>query len=52
MLQPDLGSALIFGVILVAALFWAGVPVFTIFLLISPGISLILGFSAWAWPWR
>ena len=49
MLQPDLGSALIFGVILVAALFWAGVPVFTIFLLISPGISLILGFSAWAW---
>lgn len=49
MLQPDLGSALIFGVILVAALFWAGVPVFTIFLLVSPGISLILGFSAWAW---
>jgi len=49
MLQPDLGSALIFGVILVAALFWAGVPVFTIFLLVSPGISILLGFSAVAW---
>ncbi len=49
MIQPDLGSAMIFGVILMAALFWAGVPLFTIFLLVSPGISLVLGFSAAAW---
>lgn len=47
--QPDLGSALIFVVILVSALFWAGIPLFTIFMLVSPGVSLILGFSAAVW---
>lgn len=47
--QPDLGSALIFAVILVSALLWAGVPMFTVFMLISPGVSLILGFSATVW---
>lgn len=49
MLQPDLGSAITFGVILIAALFWAGVPLFTIFMLVSPGVSLMLGFSAAVW---
>jgi rod shape determining protein RodA len=49
MAQPDLGSALIFVVILVSALFWAGTPLFTIFMLVSPGVSLILGFSAAVW---
>jgi len=49
MAQPDLGSALIFVVILVSALFWAGTPLFTIFLLVSPGVSLVLGFSAPIW---
>jgi len=49
MAQPDLGSALIFVVILVCALFWAGIPLFTIFMLVSPGVSLILGFSAAVW---
>jgi rod shape determining protein RodA len=49
MAQPDLGSALIFVVILVSALFWAGIPLFTIFMLVSPGVSLILGFSAAVW---
>jgi rod shape determining protein RodA len=49
MAQPDLGSALIFVVILVNALFWARVPLFTIFMLVSPGVSLILGFSAAVW---
>lgn len=47
--QPDLGSALIFAVILVGALLWAGVPLFSIFMLVSPGVSLILGFSATVW---
>ncbi|MFQ5746425.1 MAG: rod shape-determining protein RodA [Gemmatimonadota bacterium] len=47
--QPDLGSALIFGVILICSLFWAGVPLITIFMLVSPGISLLLGFSAMVW---
>jgi len=49
LLQPDLGSALIFGVILIAALFWAGVPLLKIFLLVSPAVSLLLGFN-WV-PW-
>jgi rod shape determining protein RodA len=49
LLQPDLGSALIFGVILIAALYWAGVPLSKIFLLMSPGVSLLLGFDAAVW---
>lgn len=49
MAQPDLGSALIFAAILVSALYWAGTPLFTIFMLVSPGVSLILGFSAAVW---
>ncbi len=49
MAQPDLGSALIFVVILVSALYWAGIPLFTIFMLVSPGVSLIFGFSAPVW---
>ena len=49
LLQPDLGSALIFGVILIAALFWAGVPLVKIFLLVSPAISLVLGFNWIVW---
>ncbi len=49
MAQPDLGSALIFVIILVSALFWAGTPLFTIFMLISPGVSLVLGFSSAVW---
>lgn len=49
LLQPDLGSAITFGVILIGALFWAGVSLFTIFMLVSPGVSLLLGFSAAVW---
>jgi rod shape determining protein RodA len=47
--QPDLGSAVIFGVILMAALYWAGVPLDTLFMMLSPGVSLVLGFSAIVW---
>ncbi|MFQ5679571.1 MAG: rod shape-determining protein RodA [Gemmatimonadota bacterium] len=49
LLQPDLGSALIFGVILMASLYWTGVPLAKILLLVSPAVSLALGFSAVAW---
>jgi len=47
--QPDLGSAVTFGVILICSLFWAGIPLFTIFMLVSPGVSLLLGWSATVW---
>jgi rod shape determining protein RodA len=49
LLQPDLGSAVIFGVILIAALFWVGVPLIKIFLLVSPAVSLLLGFNWVVW---
>ena len=47
--QPDLGSALVFVGILFAMLFWAGTRPLTLFLLASPGLSLLLGFSTLGW---
>jgi len=49
LLQPDLGSALVFGGILFAALFWAGTPLSLLFLLASPAVSLLLAFNLWTW---
>ena len=42
--QPDLGTAMVFGGVLLATLFWAGTPLPLIFLLISPLIGLFLAF--------
>ncbi|WP_419948518.1 rod shape-determining protein RodA [Candidatus Palauibacter sp.] len=47
--QPDLGSAVVFVMILLAALFWAGVPPFKILLLATPGVGLLLGFNWILW---
>jgi rod shape determining protein RodA len=49
MLQPDLGTALVFSSILFASLFWAGTPLRTLFLLVSPALGLLLAFSTWLW---
>lgn len=49
MLQPDLGSALLFGIILIAALYWSGVDLGTLFMLVSPGVGLLFGFSGVVW---
>jgi len=49
MLQPDLGSALVFASILVWCLFWAGTPLITIFFLVSPVVSLFLSIQPWVW---
>jgi len=49
MAQPDLGSAIVFMGITFAMLFWAGVRPRLLFLLASPGISLLLAFSTWTW---
>ncbi len=49
LLQPDLGSALVFVGILFAMLFWAGVSPVLILILASPVASLLLAFNAWAW---
>jgi rod shape determining protein RodA len=49
MLQPDLGTALVFTSILFATLFWAGTPLRLLFLLVSPALGLLLAFSTWVW---
>jgi rod shape determining protein RodA len=47
--QPDLGSALVFIGIFFAMMFWAGVRPRLLFMIASPGISLLLAFSNVAW---
>ena len=48
-LQPDLGSAIVFAGILFAMLYWAGVRLPLLVLLASPAASLFLAFSPWTW---
>ena len=47
--QPDLGTSLVFFAILICMLFWSGVPLIHIFLIISPFVSLICGFHPLSW---
>ena len=49
LLQPDLGSALVFVTILFAMLYWAGTRLSLLVLLVSPAIGLVLAFSTAAW---
>ena len=49
MKEPDLGSAIVFIGIFFAMLFWSGVRPRLIFLLASPGVSLLLAFSNVSW---
>lgn len=67
-IQPDLGTSLVFGAVLLPMLFWAGMPFAWLVLLLSPLVTAILagalpwGLAAWiplmavlAWrslPWR
>ncbi|HEX7050231.1 MAG TPA: rod shape-determining protein RodA [Longimicrobiales bacterium] len=48
MLQPDLGTAMVFTAILVATLYWAGAPLGLLFMLFSPALGLFLSFETWA----
>jgi len=47
MKQPDLGTAMVFGGMLVATLYWAGTPIGLLFLLLSPMLGLFLAFWGW-----
>jgi rod shape determining protein RodA len=47
--QPDLGTSLVFLAVLVSMLFWSGVSLSYLFLIISPIISLICGFHPLCW---
>lgn len=49
LIQPDLGSSIVFIGIFFAMLYWFGVPWQLLLLLASPGISLILAFSKGMW---
>jgi rod shape determining protein RodA len=49
MLQPDLGTGLVFIGIFFIMLFWAGTPWPLLVLLASPVISLVLSFSTTLW---
>jgi len=48
-LQPDLGTALVFIGVLFAGLYWAGTPPLFLLLLASPGVALILSFDTRVW---
>lgn len=47
LLQPDLGTAMVFGAVLLATLYWAGTPAALLFMLISPLVALFLAFESW-----
>jgi rod shape determining protein RodA len=48
--QPDLGTAMVFGGVLIATLFWAGTPLGLMFLLLSPAFGLAFAFvSNWVY---
>jgi len=49
MLQPDLGSGIVFIGIFFAMLYWSGVSWPLLLLIASPAISLILSFSVFMW---
>lgn len=42
--QPDLGTAMVYAAILLPMLFWANVPLFYLFTIIAPVISVITAF--------
>jgi rod shape determining protein RodA len=47
-IQPDLGTSLVFGCVLLVMLFWAGMPGPWLVLLLSPLVSALLA-GTWAW---
>jgi rod shape determining protein RodA len=47
--EPDLGTASVFVAILIAALYWSGLPFAKLLLLLSPIVSLALAFSTPLW---
>ncbi|HEY2806336.1 MAG TPA: rod shape-determining protein RodA [Gemmatimonadales bacterium] len=49
MLQPDLGSAIVFAGILFFMLYWGGVPMRLLIMLASPLVSLIVAVTWWSW---
>jgi rod shape determining protein RodA len=49
LLQPDLGTAIVYVLLLAALCFWAGTPPVVVLLLLSPLVSVLLTFSLSLW---
>ncbi len=49
LLEPDLGTASVFVAILIAALYWSGLPFSKLILVLTPIVSLALAFSTPVW---
>jgi rod shape determining protein RodA len=49
LLQPDLGTALVYVLLFAALCFWAGTPPVIVFLLLSPIVSVLFTFSLPLW---
>ena len=47
--QPDLGTSVVFLAILLPMLYWKGVPVWVLFLICSPLLSIVTAFSPYTW---
>ncbi|MDP8314976.1 MAG: rod shape-determining protein RodA [Candidatus Celaenobacter antarcticus] len=49
LIQPDLGSTLVFFAILFPMMYFAGVSFFTLFIIVTPLISILVGFNITYW---
>jgi rod shape determining protein RodA len=47
MLQPDMGTSLVFVALMLPMLYWAGLPNYILFIIVAPGISAICAFLGW-----
>jgi rod shape determining protein RodA len=45
--QPDLGTAMVFGGLMLATLYWAGTPLGLMFMLVSPMLALFIAIIPW-----
>ncbi|MDA0710462.1 MAG: rod shape-determining protein RodA [bacterium] len=45
--QPDLGTALVFGSVILPLFYWAGVRPVHLFFMVSPGLTLVCAFHPW-----
>ncbi|MBN1638800.1 MAG: rod shape-determining protein RodA [Ignavibacteriales bacterium] len=45
--QPDMGTAIVFIIITITMLFWNGLDLFTMFLILSPGVVAIASLFGW-----
>jgi rod shape determining protein RodA len=45
--QPDLGTAMVFGGLMIATLYWAGTPLGLMFMLFSPAVALFIAIKPW-----